>query len=807
MDNLYWIDQISSNQHPQVGDRALHLSHLRQKGYPVVPGFVLSDHWFRAFLDTIEWSDPLFFDLAHSSLRLNVEDARQLQAIAQQIRQTLLATPLPIEWAVELEAMTKALQVETEDEPDQPPAAAVILRPSLALASSKLSALKTPLPPEAADLLESQVCWSDPISLENGLKQLWAEMFRARNLIYWQRADISLHQIHLAVLVQPIGAAIASGYLQNPQTDWEILATWGLEPAIAHGEVSPDLYRLNIDNSTVSSQILGNKTVAYRLGCPDEPVAAQPGQRGCPALQLNPLSDAQDQQFVLDADQLQQFVQLARRLTADFGSRLLLEWVLYRTGQHPARLYLTQIKVQDHDALMAQDSIEPGLTNLDDPLNQGFGIPIVSGLAAASGRTIAQASVITHLQPLPTDLKPGTLLVTSVIMPDWLPLLKQAAGVIAEQGGMTSHGAIIARELGIPAVVGAIMATRRIKTGDFLLIDGSQGMVYEATAALKREFDDRQSAETLLHQAAAATPKVKPPIATQLMVNLSQSERLDHAASLAVDGVGLLRSELMVMDILDQQHPQLWLQTGRKAKLIDRLSTQISKFACAFAPRPVFYRSLDLRSHEFRSLEGGDVPFETNPMLGMRGTLSYVLNPDLFEAELAALSQVYRSGYSNVHLVLPFVRTVEEFIFCRQRVEQAGLTDHPDFQLWIMAEVPSVLFLLPEYVQAGVQGIAIGTSDLTQLLLGVDRDQGLMALTFDEHHPAVLRAIAQLIETAHKLNIPCSICGLAPVQYPSLIDSLVQWGITAISVNLDAVESTYQALDQAEKKRLGRLKR
>ena len=797
MDNFYWLDQISSDQHLQVGDRAFHLSRLRQKGYPVIPGFVLAADWFREFLETIEWSDPLFFDLAHSSLRLNVEDARQLQAISQQIRQTILLAPLPIAWTVELEATVQALHSLTDE-----PTRAVILRPSLALASSKPRELTTSLHSEAADLLEAQVCWSDRISLESGLKQLWAELFRARNLIYWQRSDIALHQIHLAVLVQPISSAIASGYLQNTQPDWEILATWGLEPAIANGEVLPDLYRLDIEHGTVSSQTLGSKTIAYHIGSSSPEQADSPTGEGVRPLQLNGLSEAQDQQFVLEADQLQQFVQLARRLTTDFGSRLLLEWALYRTDQNPARLYLTQVRAQGDDGFMAQ-SIESASINLDDSLNQGFGTAIVSGLAAASGQAIAQASVITNLQHLPIDLKPGTILVTSVIMPDWLPLLKQAAGVIAEQGGMTSHGAIIARELGIPAVVGAMQATQRIKTGDSLLIDGSHGTVYEATAALKREFANQQKAETLLSQTAAT--EIKTSIATQLMVNLSQSDRLDHAASLAVDGVGLLRSELMVVEILDQQHPSLWLQTGRRDKLIDRLSTQVSKFARAFAPRPVFYRSLDLRSHEFRALEGGDAPFETNPMLGVRGTFSYVLNPALFEAELAALSQVYQAGYSNVRLVLPFVRTVEEFIFCRQRVEQAGLTHHPDFQLWIMAEVPSVLFLLPEYVQAGVQGIAIGTSDLTQLLLGVDRDQGLMALTFDEHHPAVLRAIAQLIETAHKLGIPCSICGLAPVQYPSLIDSLVQWGVTAISVNLDAVEATYQALNQAEQKRLGRL--
>ncbi len=787
MDNLYWLDQIQLNQHLHVGDHTLHLSHLAQKGYPVIPGFAISAHWFREFLDTLEWADPLFLDLAQSSLRVNVEDPRQLQAVAQQIRHTIVATPLPTDWVVELEAMVKALPPVTASQLNQ----AVVLRPSLALSSPRLDELSTPLPLEAANLLEAQICWLDRSSLETGLKILWAELFRARNLVYWQRSQIQLHQIHFSVLVQPIGAAISSGYLQNPHTDWEVLATWGLEPAIANGEVIPDFYRLDANNPGVQSQKLGSKTIAYQIRDLSEGAS-------CPPLQLTPLQEAQDKQFVLDSAQLQQFGQLSQRLNADFGSWLLLEWVLYPNEHNQAQLYLTQIKTQI--SLLAQGEIE-AVSLHSQSQHQEISRLIVSGLAAAPGRAIAKASVISDLQHLPTNLEPGTILVTSVIMPDWLPLLKQAAGVIAEQGGMTSHGAIVARELGIPAVIGAMQATQRIKTGDSLLINGDRGTVYEATALLKREFAAQQE-KMLLSQVSDTPTGTRSPITTQLMVNLSQSDLLDRAARLPINGLGLLRSELMVIELLDQHHPHWWTQKGRQSELTDRLFTQISKFARAFAPRPVFYRSLDLRSHEFRALDGGDTPFEMNPMLGVRGTFSYVLNPVLFDLELAALNRIYQAGYSNVRLVLPFVRTVEEFIFCRQRVEQAGLTRHPDFQLWIMAEVPSVLFLLPEYVQAGVQGIAIGINDLTQLLLGVDRDLGLMAVTFDEYHPAVLRAIAQLIESAHKLNIPCSICGLAPVQSPKLINSLVQWGITAISVNIEAVESTYQAIEQAEKKQL-----
>ncbi|UBF29466.1 hypothetical protein K9N68_04485 [Kovacikia minuta CCNUW1] len=283
------------------------------------------------------------------------------------------------------------------------------------------------------------------------------------------------------------------------------------------------------------------------------------------------------------------------------------------------------------------------------------------------------------------------------------------------------------------------------------------------------------------------------------MVNLSQPESLERLKNLPIDGVGLLRSELLAIGLFNQHHPNLWLQPEQGAEFVTRLAESLCQFAAALLPRPVYYRSLDFRSHEFRELPGGEtIPREINPMLGMRGTFSYMVNPALFDLELAALAQVQQSGYQNIHLMLPFVRTVEEFRFCHQRILQAGLKRCAQFQLWMMAEVPSVLFLVPEYVQAGVQGISIGTNDLTQLLLGVDRDNQQMATAFEERHPAVKAAIAHLIQQAKQAGIPCSICGQAPSRYPDLVEDLVHWGINSISVELDAVETTYEAILRAE---------
>ena len=298
------------------------------------------------------------------------------------------------------------------------------------------------------------------------------------------------------------------------------------------------------------------------------------------------------------------------------------------------------------------------------------------------------------------------------------------------------------------------------------------------------------------HDPISATARFS---ATQLMVSLSRTDALEQIATLPVDGVGLLRSELIMLEALQHRPPDLWLQQDKQG-LIDRLAEQIQKLTAAFAPRPVFYRSLDIRSHEFPSLEESGFT-ERNPTMGMRGTFRYQVNPALFEVELAALRKVQQAEQKNLRLVLPFVRTVEEFQFCRQKVEQAGLVQ-PHFQLWMMAEVPSVLLLLEDYIRAGAQGIAIGTNDLTQLLFGVDRDHPKMANSFDVSHPAAQRAIQALLQTARSANLPCLICGHIPQNAPEMIDSLIRQGITAISVEPGDVGWMSTAIERAERRLL-----
>ena len=796
MDTLYWLDQIKPHNRHQVGEKAFNFSRVKQLGYPVVPGFVIPAEVLRQFLESLNGSEPLVSDLPHSSLHVDVDNWRQLQQVATRVRQEIITASVPPQWVSSIHQAALRWQ-----------ASCLIFRPCLRVPKSTVDISKS------SGLIPSQICRCQPEAIANTLKQIWSQLFGAKSLMYWQRMGVNLQAVHLAILVQPLQDAIASGTLNASNMGLEIEATWGLGIAITQGEVLPDAYQVRWETGEVLSRDLGNKMLVYRLpqleeaGFQPVPTPMLSAWNNC--LQAYLPTPALQQQFCLQEDVLQQLIQLATRLSREFGKTFSVEWIVSGSqNNQSAQVYLTQITT-------------PPL-----PINHTYEI---KGLAAAAGKVKATAYVIPNSEQKPDKIPQGVILVARSIAPDWLPLLQQVAGIITEKGGLTSHGAILARELGIPAVVNVSGATTLIQSREPLFLDGDKGEIYLLSNQDTDSNGETHTRENAQHKPSlppivTSTPQASslPIISTQLLVNLSQPQLIEQVQRLRVDGVGLLRSELMAIALLEGQHPNSWLMQGRSSELLERWIGAIIQFVRGFAPRPVFYRSLDWRAHELSSLSNPDAedaltrlngdtestfpPAERLPfwapsqILGERGTFSYLSNPAVFDLELAALRSVQQSGYQNFHLLLPFVRTVEEFTFCRRRVEQAGLTQIPQFQMWIMAEVPSVLFLLPEYIKAGVQGISIGTNDLTQLILGVDRDLGELAAYFDERHPAVMSAIAQLIRMATTAGIPCSICGQAPALYPEIIEHLVQWGITSISVEPEAIERTWAAIARAEQR-------
>ncbi|UUO02696.1 PEP-utilizing enzyme, partial [Mycolicibacterium novocastrense] len=393
------------------------------------------------------------------------------------------------------------------------------------------------------------------------------------------------------------------------------------------------------------------------------------------------------------------------------------------------------------------------------------------------------------------QLQEGEILVAQMTNPDWLPTIRRAAALVTDTGGMTCHAAIVARELSVPCVVGTRTATRDLHDGTTVTVDGARGEVVSGRV--------RPSSTTSASERSAPSRPQTEATGTKVYVNLAMPEAAETVAAQPVDGVGLLRAEFMLTEALAGRHPRDLIAHGEQATLVDQLGASVGRIAAAFAPRPVIYRATDFRTNEFRGLKGGETyePVEHNPMIGYRGCYRYVNEPDLFALELEALARV-RDQSPNVGLMIPFVRTKWELEACLELVDASPLGRQRGLHRWVMAEVPSVVHWLPEYIGMGIDGVSIGSNDLTQLVLGVDRDSDVCAELFDESDPAVLDAIGQIIGTARKYGITSSLCGQAPSTNPAFAEHLVRLGITSVSVNPDAAETTRHVIAAAERRLL-----
>lgn len=751
---IRWFGELSVHDTDTAGGKGANLGELTSIGLPVPPGFVVPADAFVGFLEAGGLQQPFLERLAS----LNVDDDRALREAADDMQRRVAETPVPPDLRRAVAAAYRELAQRCEE-----------AEPFVAVRSS---ATAEDMPGSSfAGMNRTFLNVRGEPALLEALRGCWASLYAARVIFYRRKQQIPEKKMAIAVVVQQMVDADAAGVMftanpaNNDRRTIVIEGSFGFGETVVSGTVSPDHWEVDRETNAITAERISPKHVLlYRDDM---------GQN-----QRRELPPEEASRPCLSEAQVRQLAALGRRIEEHYGTPQDVEWAL--AG---GRTYIVQSRpVTTLGEPSAAKEASPG------------GQAIVRGLSASPGVAAGPARVLKSLAES-EKLLTGDVLVARMTEPDWTPLMKRAAAIVTDEGGMTAHAAIVSRELGIPCVVGTQEATRRIADGTVVTVDGGQGLVYGGR---------RAAAGPAPAPAPVARPT--PPItATRLYVNLAQPELAEKVAREDVDGVGLLRIEFMVQEITGNTHPRQLLQEGRGYEFRDGLAERLALFARAFAPRPVVARATDFRTNEYRNMRGGGrfEPEEANPMIGYRGAFRYVHEPDLFRLELEAFRMVRQDQrLDNLILMLPFVRTLSELRACRRLIDEVGLADDLTFPLWVMAEVPSILYWLPQYVQEGVTGVSIGSNDLTQLMLGADRDGQQLAEVFDERDPAVMGAIRDIIGSCRQEGITCSICGQAPSVYPEITEKLVEWGIDSISINPDVIDRTRRIIAASEQRLL-----
>ena len=750
-DAIRTFAELSRDDVTYAGGKGANLGELTAAGVPVPPGFVVGAPAYAVFVDANGLRERLTARLD----KIDVDDTAALEEAAAEARALVLAEAVP-------EPLEQAIREAYRELIADGESPAVAVRSSATGEDTESASF--------AGMNETflNVCGADAVI--DAVRRCWASLFGSRTVFYRAKRGFPRAGMDIAVVVQRQIQSTRAGvmFTIDPASGRHdrivIEGAFGLGESVVSGQVSPDRYVLDKETLTIVTRDVKRKELA-----------------------IDSLADGGTVTRQLDADEalypamtdneVHRLGDMALQIEAHYNSPQDTEWAFDRSGKF-WMLQSRPVTSAGGSAVAAAPS----------------GEPVLRGLGAAPGQASGTVRVLKSL----TDgaaFAEGDVLVAHMTAPDWVPLMRRAAAIVTDSGGMTCHAAIVSRELGVPCVVGTGDATEKLRDGEVVTVDATHGVIVLGAVA---------PAPAEAPQAAGPTAPARPTTATKLLVNLSEPSQVERAAALDVEGVGLLRAELMVLEALEGKHPRLLIEEGSGDEFVERMATALSAFANGFAPRPITYRTIDFRTNEFRGLEGGDrfEPEEANPMIGFRGALRYTRDPEVFRLELDALRRVWEEGHTNLHVMLPFVRTAHELHRCRDLMAEAGLLDLRGFELWVMAEVPSVLFNLEAYAELGIAGISIGSNDLTQLMLGADRDSELVAEVFDEREPAVTKYLGQLIGRAKELGLQTSICGQAPSVYPEYADLLVRAGIDNISVNMDVVDRTRRLVAASEQRLL-----
>ncbi len=610
-------------------------------------------------------------------------------------------------------------------------------------------------------------------------KKCFASLFTDRAIVYRNEKGFAHDQVALSIGVQKMVRSDlgSSGVMFTIDTETGfprvvvINSAFGLGENVVQGTIEPDEFMVFKPLMAIIEKKLGVK--GQKL------IYTKTGTKNVK------LTQKQSRRFSLDDEQILQLAKWAVAIEKHYQKPMDIEWAL---DGKTKELFIVQarpetVQSQKKGSIFRTYSIKKK------------GKTLLQGLAIGDAIVAGQAQVINSVSMI-KQFKPGSILVTEVTSPDWVPIMKQASGIITNQGGRTSHAAIVSRELGLPAIVGTGDGTKKLKSGQTITLscaEGEQGFVYEGAVDFEQKEID-----------VSKLPKIK----TDIMLNLASPEEALRWWHLPIKGVGLARMEFIITEHI-KIHPMALVQyrkiksakvrreidnltflyKDRTEHFVENLALGIAKIAASVYPHPVIVRMSDFKTNEYANLIGGAQfePHEENPMLGFRGASRYY-NPryrDGFALECAALKRVRQWGFTNVLAMIPFCRTLEEADKVIQVMADEGLK-RGEIQIYVMCEIPSNVILAEEFADR-FDGFSIGSNDLTQLVLGIDRDSAELAPLFDERNEAVKKMIIQVIKVANRKGVKIGICGQAPSDHPDYAEFLVKAGINTISLNPDSV--------------------
>ncbi len=799
MPNILWFKEIDMSNVAQAGGKGASLGEMVQNDFPVPNGFVVTSDAYFYFIEKKGIKEKIIETID----AIDVEETAQLEEKSAQIRALIERTPMPAE--IKTEIISNYWKLSGEKKEGE-------------LVAIRSSATAEDLPEASfAGQQETYLNIQGSEEVIKAVQKCWASLFTARAVYYRKKQGFFTDKVGLCAVVQKMIQSDVSGimFTADPTGDATkiiIEAGFGLGETVVSGSITPDNYVINKKQMTLENKKI-NKQEWMLIKEGKENIRVDLGE-----------TKARTQKMV--DEKIIELAKIGQKIENHYKKGMDIEWAMEKN-----ELFIVQAR--PITTLGLKDKIEEKMDTTDKK-------PLLEGLPASPGIITGIVKVVPEIDDI-VKVNKGDLLVTKMTSPSWVPVMKKASGIVTDEGGRTCHAAIVSRELGIPCVVGTEKGTQILKDGMEITIDGFNGKIYagrieiiQKTKDIKvledYEFDklekaidietkkgiipekEKEKAKTIVKEFAGIKYKEMPEekkkeeekeilellkdLSIKVKVNVALIDAAESAAKTNADGVGLLRAEHMITS--SGMHPAEFIRQGKEKELKDVVKKGIKLVAEKFKG-PVWFRTFDARTDEYKELVGGDKePKEENPMLGWHGIRRDLDEPKMFKAQLLAIKELYEEGQKNVGVMLPFVQSLEEVTGAKKIAEEVGLQKEVDFG--VMVETPASVWIIDELIPH-IKFISFGTNDLTQLTLGLDRNNQKIQKQFTELHPAILRQLEYVIQKCKKAGVTTSVCGQS-ASNPEMVKKLVWFGIDSVSANIDAVDEIRKTVMQEEKKKI-----